>query len=422
MRPAVIDSSKKNALKLVQGVLKNNDASLKALSERCVDKRSPSTFARFLSNSTWDPSELNNYRLRYFQSLKQLKAVKEGVISLDDYISEKSGKHIKSAGWVYSQAKHKTVLGQNVVALYYKDDKKEYGLNYSVYLNKRESQKENVTFKTRLTLASELLQEVHAAGIREQIISMDSWFVTKALVSDLIKLGYHWVGRIKSNRICHVNGTRVNVQEVAKAIPFHEWQETPVLYKTQKKRKSKKVQYVASRIVDLQSLGRIKMVFVKEKLEGDVALFLGSDRFNLSALELLMLYVKRWRIETYFRDCKQNIDLSGYMGRSFVGFERFLCLVFVAHSFIKYLSLIGFWGRNNLPRGETFGAELKNYHQLCFERFISIMYDVSREVTNKSIVMDFFRNNYYRGVPLIGVERGEHMFYDLKSCILTKAS
>jgi len=108
--------------------LKTDNASMKAISEKCIDKRAPSSFARFLSSSTWDPFELNLHRIEYFQSLKQLKTVSEGVISLDDYISEKTGEDIKSAGWVYSHTKHKTVLGQNVVALHYKDAKKNMGL------------------------------------------------------------------------------------------------------------------------------------------------------------------------------------------------------------------------------------------------------------------------------------------------------
>lgn len=395
---------------------------MKAISERCIDKRVPSSFARFLCSSTWNPFELNKGRLRYFQSLKQLKTIRNGIISLDDYISEKTGGQIKSAGWVYSHTKNKTVLGQNVVALHYKDDKKEYGLTYSVYLNQKDSKKEGREFKTRLERALELITEVHSSGIRGLTIAMDSWFVSSKFISDVNELEYNWVGRIKSNRICYLDGKSLNVKELAQTIPDDEWQEMPLLYKTSKKRKPRATQYIASRTVDLKTLGEIKMVFVRVTLEDDVKLFLGSDRFDLCALEILKIYTERWRIETFFRDCKQNIDLSGYMGRSLIGFERFLCLVFIAYSFIKYLSLTGFWGRNKLKRGKTFGEELSNYHQLCFEHFILVIYDVSSDIENKFDLLSLFRHQFFYGVPLNSKSIKDHVYYDLKSHILATIS
>ena len=402
--------------------MKNNDASMKAISERCIDKRVPSSFARFLCSSTWNPFELNKSRLRYFQSLKQLKPIRSGIISLDDYISEKTGAQIKSAGWVYSHTKNKTVLGQNVVALHYKDDKKEYGLNYSVYLNQKDSKKEGREFKTRLERALELITEVHSSGIRGATIAMDSWFVSSKFISEVNELEYNWVGRIKSNRICFLDEKSLNVKELAQTIPDDEWQETPLLYKTSKKRKPGATQYIASRTVNLKTLGEIKMVFVRATLEDDVKLFLGSDRFDLCALDILKIYTKRWRIETFFRDCKQNIDLSGYMGRSFIGFERFLCLVFIAYSFIKYLSLTGFWGRNKLKRGKTFGEELSNYHQLCFEYFILVIYDVSSAIENKFALLSLFRHQFFYGEQLTSKPLKDHVYYDLKSHILATIS
>jgi len=71
------------------------------------------------------------------------------------------------------------------------------------------------------------------------------------------------VGRIKSNRICYLDGKRLNIKELAKTIPNEEWQKTPLLYKTSKKRKNGSKQYIASRIVDLKTSGRIKMVFAR---------------------------------------------------------------------------------------------------------------------------------------------------------------
>ena len=106
------------------------------------------------------------------------------------------------------------------------------------------------------------------------------------------------------------------------------------------------------------------------------------------------------------------------MGRSFIGFERFLCLIFIAYSFVKYLSLMGFWGRNRLKRGMTFGEELDNYHQLCFERFISVIHDVSSKIDDKSALIVLFRHQFNNDKSLISNPLNDYMFYDLKSHIL----
>lgn len=419
-------AAKKNALKIIQGLLKNNDASLRALSNGCIDKRAPSTFSRFLFSSSWNPYEVNLARIRYSQSLKQLKTVPGGVISLDDTISKKHGKELQSAGYHYSHTENKVVLGQNIVALHYKDDKKEYGLNYRVYLNKKSIKKlkeegngADIEFQTRIEMACDMLKRIHENGIRGQTITMDAWFPSKDLITLISELGYHWVGRVKSNRVCYnAEGGRISIKELGASIPDKYWQKSTTVYETAEVQNQPREQYIVSKIIHLRTLGKVKMVFVRPSLEENIVLFVGTDRFDLGAREILELYAKRWSIETFFRDCKQNLAFSEYMGRSYIGFERFLCLVFTAYSFIKYLSLTGFWGKNDLPRGKTFGAELNNYHQLCFEYFISVIYEVSQEIDDKKNLLIYIRNHYYNGTQLSIQLPDDHMFYDLRAHIL----
>lgn len=409
--------SKKNAIKLIQGILKGN-ASLKAIAKGCIDKRAPSSFARFLHESVWEPFELNRARVLYFQKLKQLRAVKQGIISIDDYISEKSGENIKSAGWHYSHSKHRIILGQNVVVLQYWDDKKDYPINYGVYMNKKCCEKEGRSFKTRLEIASELINDAHFCGISGQTVVMDSWYVSKKFIDELTGLGYHWVGRLKSNRICYENGVRLNLRELGKLIPDNLWRKARLPYPSSEKKDDGNLQYICCRSVELSGLGKIKVVFVKKSLDAPIKLFLGSDRFDLTGSDLLCIYAHRWRIETFFRDCKQNLNLSGYMGRSYIGFEKFLYLVFTAYCFIKYLSLIGHWGRNALKRCLTFGEALDNYHQLCLECFVCVIYDVSFEIGNKSELLSYFRKKFYTRSNEKLSHFNDHVFYDLKSDIL----
>lgn len=169
----IIPSAKKNAVKIIQGLLKNNSASLRGLSKRCIDKRVPSTIARFLSSSPWNPHVVNMARVSYFQSLKQVKARPTGIISLDDTISKKHGQELESAGYHYSHTENQVVLGQDIVGLHYKDEKKEYCLNYGTYLNKDLVEElngggggEGVEFQTRMELACSMVRKVYESGVR----------------------------------------------------------------------------------------------------------------------------------------------------------------------------------------------------------------------------------------------------------------
>ena len=102
------------------------------------------------------------------------------------------------------------------------------------------------------------------------------------------------------------------------------------------------------------------------------------------------------------------------MGRSFIGFERYLCLTFTSYSFIEYLSHTGFWGRNNLYFGETFGEQLGNYRQLSFEQFLRIIYELGVKNIELEPIIGFFRKNYKKANLI-----NDNMYLHIKNTIKT---
>jgi hypothetical protein len=249
-------------------------------------------------------------------------------------------------------------------------------------------------------------------GFENQTVVMDSWFVTKDFIDKINDLDHSWIGRIKSNRICFVDGQKMSITEYARTIPENEWKEVPIPYKTNLKKNVPKTQFIAEKIVKLKSLGEIKMVFVRPTLKEETILFLGTDRFDLTGKEIIEIYTGRWRIETFFRDSKQNLALGNYMGRSFIGFERYLCLAFTSYSFIEYLTLIGYWGRNGLFFGETFGEQLENYRQLSFEQFLRIIYELGVKNIEFEPIIGFFRKNYKKANVI-----NDNMYLQIKNII-----
>ena len=62
---------------------------------------------------------------------------------------------------------------------------------------------------------------------------------------------------------------------------------------------------------------------VKGRKEKALRTFI-STNIVLSDEEILDLYVARWEIEVYFRDCKSKLAIDKYQIRSANGIKRFL--------------------------------------------------------------------------------------------------
>jgi SRSO17 transposase len=50
--------------------------------------------------------------------------------------------------------------------------------------------------------------------------------------------------------------------------------------------------------------------------------------------KILKLYAKRWRIDAFYRDAKQNLGFEDYEMRKLEGVRRHLSMVFIAHTLL----------------------------------------------------------------------------------------
>jgi len=95
-----------------------------------------------------------------------------------------------------------------------------------------------------------------------------------------------------------------------------------------------------ARTVHMKKVGRVKVVisFLEEPFKGD-PFFLVTNRKEWTIVNILSTYAKRWPIETFYRDAKQNLGLEACEMRLLRGIRRHWDLVFLAYTLLQIESL-----------------------------------------------------------------------------------
>ena len=105
-----------------------------------------------------------------------------------------------------------------------------------------------------------------------------------------------------------------------------------------------------SKAVDLKGVGQVRILisYDNEEFSGSPAYF-ATDQIRWEGTRIIKTYSKRWNIETFFRDSKQNLGLEAYQLRDLRGIKRHWYLIFLAYS----LQVSGLFGIAPKPRRES---------------------------------------------------------------------
>ena len=93
---------------------------------------------------------------------------------------------------------------------------------------------------------------------------------------------------------------------------------------------------------------RIVVSFDNPELTGTYALLV-TNRLDWSMQRILVTYLQRWPIETFYQDGKTCLGLDTYQMRSAEAIGKHWCLVFVAYSFLHLDCLAASLKQSPLP-------------------------------------------------------------------------
>jgi hypothetical protein len=120
---------------------------------------------RFLLRERYAPKDL-------FNVVEKIINLAGGILSVDDTVIEKiysDPKNTELISYFWSGKAQKTIIGLNLITLYYSDTKgNSVPINYKIYDKKEE--------KTKNDYFREMLSEVISWGVKPRMVTGDSWY------------------------------------------------------------------------------------------------------------------------------------------------------------------------------------------------------------------------------------------------------
>ncbi|WP_323595072.1 transposase, partial [Aliarcobacter butzleri] len=300
------------------------------------------------------------------------------VLIIDDTVEIKRGKFIEgSCRNLWNNKEHRTVKGLNIVSLNYSDCYTDMMLDFSINYNKNKitdvmnnhfhhnsnANKRRVEgYNGKNILALDMLQRVLKLGIYADYLLVDSWYAKPNFIYEIKEKGLDVIARLsKSNRIWQFTGKYKTLERLYTRVKSHNSSKLGNY-------NSIKYSYVSTTTTH-KTLCRIKIVFIKTK---DNLIPIVSTNINLSDIEIINTYKKRWNIEQGYKDLREYFQFGKEENRIYEALIARITLSFLAYNLTSYINRI-----NNEP--QTLGELFRNLEcqletlAISMELFIKIL-------------------------------------------------
>ena len=377
-------------LNYVTGLITVPTPNVAKISTWIHEGKDQSSLNRLLTKNDWESSEVNTKRLELLQTNKKTAWKKEGVICIDDTFSEKTGKTMEAIGWYKSHTGEKEyILAHNFVYAHYVDQEAQYPLDFLLYVKEKEITKQNLskTFKSKITLAKELVDTAEKRGIPTALYAFDSWYFSKELTDYIESYGKDWISIAKLNRVVLWNGKNIKLGDfVTKTIPWESYKRLEV---------NGKIFWYFTKSVTLKTNGKVRIVATFEEKEGVIEKYptvLVTNRTDWDVTKIIKKYTFRWSIETFFRDSKQSLGFEDYQLRSIDAVERHLCLVNLAYSLLELQRVESDLLTKVANQLTTIGEQARNVANDILRSLVLWVYDQSKQTKNPDHIYQILLN------------------------------
>ena len=172
---------------------------------------------RWLVDSDWDATTLNDRRLDWLQSNPKTRYSPSGVIAIDNTLVDHSGKLIEDVGCLWDHAHQRHVIAHDyLISNYVGPSDSHYPIEW------RRLRKQDACaaqdFKDPTMLCLELIDDALSRDIPGDF-TFDSYFTHAKILNHLHAKQRSYVGALKLNRKGVFEGREQKLQEVASQIP-----------------------------------------------------------------------------------------------------------------------------------------------------------------------------------------------------------
>jgi len=249
---------------------------------------------------------------------------KGGCLIIDDTLIEKTGRHMEGAGFIFDHCQGRNVWSHNFVNCVWSNGTDTVPLSFRTYLKDDVARKMNKTFRTKVELAVQLIEEVKC-WTEPEFVLFDAWFGANELLESVLAMKLHFLCEAKSNRLIMFQGQLLQLAKVFPLLNANAFRKLDNYYLDGYDR-------CCEVETELKKGLKVKVIFITD---GQHFRTLISDALEMSAEEMVEKYKVRWNIEVFYRDCKQHLGMGEYQVRKIDVGVIHLLLVFLAYTILK---------------------------------------------------------------------------------------
>ena len=303
--------------------------------------RHRTNISRFLNDSSWDSIAVDHILQNYVIDCIWNRSIQTGFpiyVLIDDTTciktkpSSQVSRPIEGCSYHHSHLEHRMVYGHQFVTLMLRCD--DLILPYEITLYEKQSM-------SKIELARQIISSLPAPPNKGYILA-DNWYSCESLFEASKTNGFYYLGALKTNRKIFPKG--IQLKAFAKTLDLKDLDQVTV---------ENKSYYTYTYLGKVKGGLKVKIVlsWPEDSVLNPSTLrcFISHD-INNSTKQILKHYKKRWPIETFFRETKQNFGFSNYQIRSLQGIKRFMLMIRVTYVYMT---------RVKQKESQTFGDALR---------------------------------------------------------------
>ncbi len=283
-----------------------------------------SNLDRFMCESPWSREELNYVRLNQIKDT--LSLTKKGILIIDESLLHKSGKKMELAGLHRSGITKRLEWGHMIVNSFYTDTNRNgFPVRSDVYVRNKDCNRYDVNFKTKREIGINQIDYALQAGLPVGLVIADAGYEGSDFTKD-----------IQSRELDFLIGTRTSTKisiNRQKRISIAAYLNTLTDANFEMLITEDGAYFYHVRNVSLRGIGGVKLIIT----------YAYGDEENIKCYitnldepdEIIMnLLIKRWEIECFHRDAKQNLGLESYQVRKGRGMQNVALTILTAYTLV----------------------------------------------------------------------------------------
>jgi len=304
---------------LITGLIVSDNKTVQEIND-CFRDNDQSSMNRFLTKSDWDIKLINDARIEQIISVCQLG---QGILICDPTLLHKTGKHMEMANFHYSGITKKKEWGHLLVNSFYTDNKgNAFPVQADVYIREVNADEEHL-FKTTREICLEQL-DYAMSKLPIWLFMADAGLYADFLIQDIKVRGLKYVIGIRITNNISIDGKkRISIEEYLNTLTDNDFK----FYF-----KDGNAYFLHTKEIFTRGVGKEKLLISYKAGDEETIKIYTANLLNVSDETLMALLLKRWEIECWHKDAKQNLGLEDYQVRKFGAIQKVVCAILVAYT------------------------------------------------------------------------------------------